>query len=122
MHVVTRQKDSAGWKSLTHLSREERLRLLKFVCAAAWANLEISPTEKSFIQSLALRMGLPDDEVGHVGDWLETPPTPEEVDPALVPHEHRRVFLEAVRGAIEADGVVDGPELESLRLLQELLD
>ena len=118
---MTRQRDKASWKSLTNLNRDERLRLLKFVCAAAWADLEVSQTEKTFIQSLALRLGLPDDEVGHVRDWLETPPTPEEVDPALIPHEHRKVFLEAVRGAIAADGVVDGPELESIRLLQELL-
>jgi uncharacterized membrane protein YebE (DUF533 family) len=119
--VATRSKDKEDWKKLAHLGRDERLRLLKFVCAAAWADLEITETERTFIQSLALRLGLPNDEVAHVRDWLETPPTPEEVDPALIPHEHRKVFLEAVRGAIAADGVVDGPELESIRLLQELL-
>jgi uncharacterized membrane protein YebE (DUF533 family) len=119
--VVTRSKDSDDWKKLANLGRDDRLRLIKFVCAAAWADLEINATERTFIQSLALRLGLPDDEMGHVRDWLETPPTPEEVDPALIPHEHRKVFLEAVRGAIAADGIVDGPELESIRLLQDLL-
>jgi uncharacterized tellurite resistance protein B-like protein len=108
-------------QSLARLSRDQRLTLLKFACAAVWADLEVSESERSFIQSLALRLGLPDDDVGHVRDWLETPPTPEEVDPSLILPEHRKLFLEAVREAIAADHVVDGPEIESLRLLEELL-
>lgn len=118
---MTRVIDGASPKSLARLSRDQRLTLLKFACAAVWADLEVSETEKTFIQGLALRLGLPDGEVGRVRDWLETPPTPEEVDPALVPHAHREIFLEAVREAIAADRVVDGPEIETLRLLEELL-
>ena len=103
------------------LSRAERLQLLKFVCAAVWADLEVSATEKTFTLSLALRLGLPEDEVGKVRQWLETPPLPEEVDPNLVPAEHRRIFLDAIQEALESDHVVDAPEHETLRLLRELL-
>jgi hypothetical protein len=71
--------------------------------------------------SLALRMGLPTDEAGQVRQWLERPPSPEEVDPNDVPPEHRRLFLDAVEEAVAADRVVDGPELETVRLLRELL-
>jgi hypothetical protein len=103
------------------LRRAERLQLLRFVCAAVWSDLQVSATEKSFILSLALRLGLPADEVEKVRGWLETPPLPEEVDPNLVPVEHRQIFLEAVQGAMEADHVVDAAEHETLKLLRELL-
>jgi uncharacterized tellurite resistance protein B-like protein len=109
-------------KGLTHLTRPERLKLVKFVCAAMWADLDVSQTEKSYILSLALRLGLPDHEAEQVRDWLEKPPSPEEVDPARIPREHRRLFLSAVEEAVAADRVIDPPERETLRLLRELLE
>lgn len=108
-------------KGLGRLTRSERLQLIKFVCAAAWSDLEVNRTETTYILSLALRLGLPDDEVQQVRAWLETPPAAEEVDPNLIPPEHRALFLEAVEEAVTADRVVDGPERESLRLLRDLL-
>lgn len=103
------------------LRRADRLQLLRFVCAAVWSDLEVSATERSFIMSLALRLGLPEDEVDHVRQWLETPPLPEEVDPNLVPPEHRRTFLDAIQAALESDHGVGASEQETLRLLRELL-
>lgn len=108
-------------KGLARLTRRDRLQLLRFVCAAIWSDLEVSPSERSFTLGLALRLGLPEDEMRQVRDWLETPPAPEDVDPNDVPREHRRLFLEAVDEAIRADQAVDPPEAESLRLLRELL-
>lgn len=108
-------------KGIARLTRPERLQLMRFVCAAVWSDLEVSPSERSFILGLALRLGLPEDEMRHVTEWLERPPAPEEVDPNSVPHEHRRLFLAAIEQAIAADGAVDRPEAESLRLLRELL-
>jgi uncharacterized membrane protein YebE (DUF533 family) len=108
-------------KGLASLTRRERLQLMKFVCAAIWADLEVSRSEKSYSLSLALRLGLPDHEVEQVREWLERPPPAEEVDPALIPREHRELFLRAVEEAVAADRVIDGPERESLRLLRELL-
>jgi uncharacterized tellurite resistance protein B-like protein len=108
-------------RGLGHLTRAERLTLVKFVCAAVWADLEVSESEKSYILSLALRLGLPHDEAEQVRQWLEEPPPPEEVDPARIPREHRQLFLEAVEEAITADSVIDPPERETLRLLRELL-
>jgi hypothetical protein len=107
--------------NLASLTRRERAQLMKFACAAIWADLEVSRSEKTFILSLALRLGLPDDETEQVREWLEKPPPPEEVDPALIPPAHRRLFLDAIQEAMAADHVVDGPEQESLRLLRELL-
>jgi uncharacterized tellurite resistance protein B-like protein len=108
-------------KGLAGLTRGERLQLLRFVCAAVWSDLEVSPSERSFTLGLALRLGLPEDERRQVTAWLETPPPPESVDPNDVPPEHRSLFLEAVAEAIRADEAIDPPEAESLRLLRELL-
>jgi hypothetical protein len=103
------------------LTRRERLHLMKFACSAAWADLEVNRSEKSCILSLALRLGLSEAETEQVRGWLEAPPPPEEVDPAEIPREHRRLFLDAIEHVVAADRVIDGPERESLRLLRELL-
>lgn len=108
-------------KGLGRLTRAERLQVMKFVCAVAWSDLEVNRSEKSFILGLALRLGLPKDEIQQVRHWLETPPSPDEVDPNLIPQEHRALLLEAVEETVAADGMVDGPERESLRLLRDLL-
>jgi len=108
-------------KGLGGLSRSERLLLMKFVCAAVWSDLEVSPSEKTYTLSLALRLGLPNDEAEQVRAWLETPPSADELDPNLIPPKHRALFLEAVEEAVEADHMLDGPERESLRLLRDLL-
>jgi uncharacterized tellurite resistance protein B-like protein len=121
LKAIPRAKTTRRRRDLDGLTRSERVRLLKFVCAAAWADLDVSSPERSFVQALALRLGLSDQEMRQVERWLEKPPPPEEVDPALVPREHRRLFLDAVRDLVTADGVVDGPEAASLRLLEELL-
>jgi uncharacterized tellurite resistance protein B-like protein len=107
--------------NLASLTRRERLQLMKFACAAVWADLDVNRSEKSYILSLALRLGLSNAETEQVRGWLEAPPPPEEVDPAQIPLEHRRLFLEAIEDVVAADRVIDGPELESLRLLRELL-
>jgi uncharacterized membrane protein YebE (DUF533 family) len=108
-------------KRLGRLTRADRLQVVKFACAAVWADLDVNRSEQTYILSLAQRLGLPKDEIQQVEKWLETPPSPDEVDPNLIPPEHRALFLQAVEEAVAADGVVDDPERESLRLLRELL-
>jgi hypothetical protein len=34
------------------LSRDERLLLLRFVCAFAWTDLEVTPRERAFVESV----------------------------------------------------------------------
>ena len=65
-----------------------------------------------------LRVLLPDEE-RLVQEWLRSPPA--DVDPAQVPAQHRRLFVEAAREAIEANGRVSEPERETLELLDQLL-
>ena len=108
-------------KGLTGLTRQERLQLLKFVSAAIWADLEVSPSERTYLLSLALRLHPSKEDAERVQVWLEKPPLPEEVDPFQVAPRHRRLFLEAMEQAMAADHVIDSPEMESLRVLRQLL-
>ena len=105
---------------LERLEGSERLRLMKFVCSFAWADLEIRPEERAFVARLIRRLDLSDDEAEQVAAWLELPPRPESLDPTEIPAEHRRLFLDEIRGVIESDGDVAEEERENLALLQML--
>lgn len=106
--------------AILRLRRQERLQLLKFVASFAWADLHVSARERAFVQGMIRRLDLPRRERAEVEGWLLTPPGPDEVDPGLVPHAHRRLFLEAVRGVVEADGRVSPEEAEALALFEAL--
>jgi len=84
--------------------------LLKFVCAFAWADLEVHESERRFVERLMRRFKLAESERAQVAQWLCLAPAPAEVDPALVPKEHRRAFIEAARAVIYADGRIDDDE------------
>lgn len=103
------------------LSRSERLLLLKFVCAHAWTDLKIHAGERRFVERLMDRLELGDEERKEAEQWLHVAPSPGDVDPTLVPPEHRRTFLEAVRAVIYADGEVDSEEREQLERLKKAL-
>ena len=106
---------------LERLNQRERMQLLKFVCSFAWADLEIRPEERAFVRNLIERLALEENERATVCGWLEAPPEIESVDPTLVPHEHRRLFLEEIVGVIESDGEIAPEERESLRIFEALV-
>jgi tellurite resistance protein len=105
---------------LGSLDREDRLRLMKFVCAFAWADLEVQDEERQFVQRLVDKLGLQDDRE-QILRWLKSPPPPEEVDPTRVPTAHRELFLDAARQLFGADGRIDPKEAEFFELLEQLL-
>ncbi len=94
---------------------------MKFVCAFAWADLHVQVQEKDFVQSMVDRLGLNDEETAQVQAWLEVPPKAEEVNPNDIPERHRRLFLDAVRVLVMADGEVNQVEAENLALLEQIL-
>jgi uncharacterized membrane protein YebE (DUF533 family) len=106
---------------LSKLTRDDRLRLMKFVCSFAWADLEVQDEEREFVKKMVRRLQLDDQDRKLVDGWLEVPPPPQDVDPTRVPTEHRELFLETVRGLIAADKFVDPEERESLKLFEQLL-
>ncbi len=106
---------------LSGLSREERLLLLRFVCAFAWADLEVRDQEREFVVRLVDRLGLAEEERALVEEWLEAGVPAEEVDPNRVPRRHRELFLSCARAIVSADGVIDPHEADDLALLEQLL-
>jgi uncharacterized tellurite resistance protein B-like protein len=106
---------------LDKLSREERMRLMRFVCSFAWADLEVQKEERSFVAKLMRKLELTADEKRQVEEWLAVPPAPEEVDPTDVPKAHRKLFLDTIKQVVKADRRVDPEEQENLELLEQLL-
>jgi uncharacterized tellurite resistance protein B-like protein len=106
---------------LDRLDRRERMRLMKFVCSFAWADLEIRPEERAFVHKMVARLALDDDDGDQVQSWLDLPPAPESIDPTLVPTAHRRVFIQAIKGVIAADGEIAPEEVENFRLFHDLV-
>jgi len=103
------------------LNTEDRLRLIRFVCAFAWSDLEVRAAERDFVIRLVKAMEFGRDERQQVEGWLKHPPPPEEVDPMLIPIAHKKLFLTAAADLIRSDGEVDPREAEDLALLRELL-
>ena len=102
------------------LPREDRLRLMKFVCSFAWADLEIQKEERDFVGKMIETLELEADRK-QIEGWLKHPPPPEEVDPTDVPREHRELFLDAVRRLVAADDRIDPKEAETLALFEQLM-
>jgi uncharacterized membrane protein YebE (DUF533 family) len=67
------------------------------------------------------KLHLDETEAKLVEGWLVVPPKAEDVDPAKVPHQHRKLFLDTVKAMAQADGEIDEEERESLALLEQLL-
>lgn len=105
---------------LRQLDREERLRLMKFVCSFAWADLEIQDEERSFVNKMIERLELEEDRT-QVLRWLKHPPPIEDVDPTQVPAAHRELFVKAVEELIAADDHIAEAEAENLALFKALL-
>jgi uncharacterized tellurite resistance protein B-like protein len=107
--------------TLDQLSSDDRMRLMKFVCSFAWADLHVHAKERAFVARMVKKLKLDKKEVKQVEAWLTVPPRAEEVDPAEVPREHRELFLQSTRQIIVADGEIHPEEQSMFELLEELL-
>ena len=107
--------------AMDQLDREDRLRLVKFVCSFAWADLVIRPEERNFVDHIVQSLKLDDEDQSKVAGWMAVPPNPESVDPMRIPLAQRELFLDSIEGVIVADGEVAPEERENFALLRELL-
>ena len=101
--------------------KNDRMLLLKFVCAFAWTDLQVKDSERRFVRRLISHLGLSPEDTEQVEEWLTIAPSPQSVDPRKIPPEHRRAFVEAVRAVVYADGEVDAEEREQLDKLKAAL-
>ncbi len=106
---------------LDELSREDRLRLMRFICSFAWADLEIQPQEREFIVRMVDRLELDEEDTAEVAQWLQVPPPADDLDPEDIPREHRKLFLDAAKAMVLSDGNVEDVEAENLLILDALL-
>ncbi len=107
--------------ALSELNSDDRLRLMRFVCSFAWADLEIAEGERSFVAKMMGQLNLDEHEREQVEEWLKIPPRPEDVDPTDIPVEHRQIFLNAALQMVGADGIVDEREVETFSLFEKLI-
>lgn len=104
-----------------HLHRDERLRLMRFVCSFAWADLRVTDAERAFVLDLARRAHLSQHDQGLVADWLDSPPGEDDLDPFEIPDAHRKMVLDAALEMMAADGEISRLEIESYALFETLL-
>jgi len=106
---------------LETMNSHERLKLMRFVCSFAWADLEISDAERAFVHKLVGRLDLTRHEQAQVAGWMTMPPRAEELDPYDIPTQHRTVFLSTVRAMMASDGQVTEGEVETYKILEQLV-
>lgn len=107
--------------TVADLDPESRLRLIRFVCSFAWADLEVADAERSLVMRMLDQLGLDEEEREAAERWLKVPPYPEDVDPTDIPIEHRQLFLSTILEIVGADGRVDPKEMETLSVFERLL-
>jgi hypothetical protein len=107
---------------LSKLGPEDRLRLMKFICSFAWADLEVAEEERGFVKKMTERLGLSDVEIAQVEEGLRVPPRAEEHDPGQIPRENRQMYNDAARAMVVVDGRVDPEEAENLALFEMLVE
>jgi uncharacterized tellurite resistance protein B-like protein len=106
---------------LSKLNHTDRMQLMRFVCSFAWADLEVHEKERALVKRMVRALRLDAEEKKKVEGWLDSPPRPEEIDPTTVPHAHRKLFIDAMKAMIVADGTVTREEVEELRLFVALV-
>lgn len=106
---------------LDALNRDERMLLLRFVCAFAWTDRAVQAREQSFVERLIRRLGLDAEDTKEVRGWLQAAPAAGSLDPNAIPLAHRRAFVETARGLLYADGEVDAVERAELEKLEKAL-
>jgi uncharacterized tellurite resistance protein B-like protein len=106
---------------MQELTAPDRLRLMKFVCSFAWADLAVGQAERALVARLAERLQLTEEEQRQVAGWLALPPPPEEVDPQTIPADQRALFIRAARAIISVDGKLSDAETDAFDLLERML-
>jgi len=111
----------AGTDSLiNHLPERERVRLLGFVCALAWADLEVNERELRFVEHACRSMRIGRKGMAKVHRWIDAPPHPEEVDPQAIPMKYRGLFVATAKRFVETVRF-DREAHEQMAIFEELM-
>jgi uncharacterized tellurite resistance protein B-like protein len=104
------------------LNREGRLKLIRFVCAMAWADLDVNEQERAHVLKVMERLGIdaPEDRQ-EVMRLLKSPPPADDLDPYEIPRALRVLFVKECEDMIRADGVIHPDEADAIVLLKKIL-
>lgn len=102
-------------------SEETTRRLLRFLCALAWADNAIQPEEARVIQGLIQRFGLTGPAFADAIGALHKKPAPDALRIDDIPPSERRRFLSEGERLVGADGRVAAQEKRILDLLREAI-
>jgi len=104
---------------IASMDKEARMHLVQLACFAAWSDLEVHPRERGVVMSIAMNVGLDDEDLAEVTEWLDH--APPELDPNVIPVEQRQAFMDALVAVVLADGRVTPEESATVRLIREML-
>ncbi len=76
------------------LTTEEKLSVMRFICAFAWADLEVQNAERKLIKQIMTALDLDEEHHPTVMNWLDRPPRAEDVDPLTVPDSLKDIILD----------------------------
>ena len=103
------------------LSLEARRKLVQFLCAMAWSDFKVRDAERTHIQRLIQRLGLPEEVVEEARLWLADPGAVRRVDPIEIPEDQKNLFFSEASQLMLVDGELHSEEAETLDLLRRLL-
>lgn len=106
---------------IENCTSEEKMQIMRFIYAFAWADLKIVQAEKQFILRFCNNLQLNEEERQEVLSWLEQPQHPEDIDPFSIPEHLRAYVLKAARAISIVDGDFDEKEAELLEILENIL-
>ncbi|MEC8379189.1 MAG: hypothetical protein VXZ96_02635 [Myxococcota bacterium] len=105
----------------TSLNSDEKLQIMRFICAFAWADLKVVSAEKHFIEQFSIVLELSENEKNSVKSWIKHPPRPEEIDPFSISPHLKETIIAAAKAISMVDGDFDSKEAELLNLLSNLI-
>ena len=104
------------------LSSDEKLQIMRFICAFAWADLKVVNAEKKLIARFSDILDLSPKEREAVNGWIAHPPRPEEIDPYEISPHLKETILSAAQAVSMIDGHFDAKEADLIDILQNLFD
>lgn len=105
---------------MNDLLADEKLQIMRFVCAFAWADLKIHEAERALINRFIDALEINEEGKIAVEDMMKRPPRPEDIDPYDLAPELRETVIQAAEAMTVTDGEISPREKELMKLLRDL--
>ena len=105
-----------------NFTSEEKIQIMQFICAFAWADFKVVAEERAMINRLSANLKLNEHELSEVKAMLTHPPHPDDIDPLSIPEHLKEYILSAVQAISIVDGDFDEKEAELLDIFTAVLN